>query len=57
MNADEVLDIIYSIHNRSAALLKLYAIGAEELHPIMHTLVEDIYVDAQEIIEFCVEPK
>jgi len=65
MTSEEVLDLIYSIKNRCIAIELLNTLrptfdnqlspSNHQLDCLMHTLSEDIFVDAQGILDgFCV---
>jgi len=52
--ADENLsDLVLAIRNRCDAFLYLYRMGPDARH-ILPTILEDLYEDAQQVVEYCV---
>jgi len=50
----ELMELIKAIRNRCDVCLDLYALGDRE--HLLHTILEDLYDDAQTIIdEYCIE--
>lgn len=55
MNLNEALELVESIKNRCDAIQSVKtAMPVLDAVRVFHTLFEDIYEDAQELVEFCV---